>query len=235
MPESLGTGKTATYKYKGIYGTGDKSLTINLPESLGTGKTVAYQYNSAQGSGAGKKYYTWADDGSGNRILTDTTTSGSGDITASYDNTGTEQSRMTNPASVPANSLFSGQNYTASTTDMRGGAITWSGVYSGGNLTANFVGNYVQNGYTGSINYFYRGTMGGALSNYICNATGTAEVGNITGDFVGSYIDSKPYYNFGGAISNFAYNDSSYTPVVKLGDITGDFIGNYISGTRCDF
>ena len=56
----------------------------------------------------------------------------------------------------------------------------------------------------------------------IYNNQGT--IGNITGDFVGNYSSgSGNQSGYGGAISNYVYDNSS----AKIGDITGNFIGNH--------
>ena len=108
-----------------------------------------------------------------------------------------------------------------------GGAIYNTQDHGDINITADFIGNYV-NGY-----YVY----GGAISNY-----GT--IGNITGDFIGNYA-----YASGGAIyngstissitgdfignyvsgSNNAYGGAIYN-FRTIGNITADFIGNYAQG-----
>ena len=88
-----------------------------------------------------------------------------------------------------------------------GGAISNSG--SIGDITANFMGNYLST--TSSV------VSGGAIYSF----SGT--IGDITGDFIGNYAVSTNSYARGGAIFN------GYDSIIN--DITGDFIGNYVTST----
>ncbi len=111
-------------------------------------RTVTYKYNSAQGTGDGKKYYTWGVDAKGNRILTDTTDTGAGDIVASYNTSNPVSARMVNPTSGYSGVNYIGANFETSAANARGGALGWSNSGTRGAVTADFVGNYIKQNYT---------------------------------------------------------------------------------------
>ena len=120
-----------------------------------------------------------------------------------------------------------------------GGAIYNSDNAEIGNITGDFIGNYVRTDFgnakggaiDNSAGYKYTATIGDITGDFIGNyASGyssanggaiynyyNAEIGNITGDFIGNYAYSSWFSANGGAIDNSG----------TIGDITGDFIGNY--------
>ena len=97
-----------------------------------------------------------------------------------------------------------------------GGAIF--NFYNIGNITGDFVGNYVVSTYSGYASF------GGAIYNTPLSSVST--IRNITGDFVGNTSYSYGDMGLGGAILNRSF--SNYT--ASIGNITGYFIYNRSSG-----
>ena len=112
-----------------------------------------------------------------------------------------------------------------------GGAIYNTQDHGDINITADFIGNYVNGYYVSGGAIFNRGTIGNIIGNFIGNyVSGSSSagssggailnsgiIGNITGDFIGNYAQGRGSFVVGGAINNSG----------TIGDITGDFIRNY--------
>ena len=88
-----------------------------------------------------------------------------------------------------------------------GGAIYNAGTV--GDITGNFVGNYV----TGS-----KGARGGAIYS-------DGKLGNITGDFVGNYV----YMNSSLGQNNVGFGGAIHLNAGSVSDIVGNFIGNSVT------
>jgi len=92
-----------------------------------------------------------------------------------------------------------------------------------GSIVGDFIGNSASSGNSSS---------GGAISNRTQN--GTVSIGSIVGDFIGNSASSSyssyssDSYSYGGAIFNYAQNDTSSA---TIGSIVGDFIGNSASSS----
>ena len=191
------------------------------------------EYGYKDAAGATAYYYKWVDNGNGLEFE-QTTDPSEAQITyyadpnrLAPDRISTNQSVNTINNDFIGHSHFIAGNWTAPA----GGAISNSNG-SIGNITGDFIGNYVSGTLrsSGGAIYNYRGTIGDITGNFIgnhasgtfqgaltgiggaiCNHMGT--IGGITGDFTGNYA-----YGSGGAI----YNNGGV-----IGDITGDFVGNY--------
>ena len=196
------------------------------------------EYGYKDAAGAAAYYYKWVDNGNGLEFE-QTTDPSEAQITyyadpnrLAPDRISTEQSVNTINNDFIGHSHFIGGNWTAPA----GGAISNSNG-SIGNITGDFIGNYVHgslSSYGGAI-YNYRGTIGDITGNFIGNnASGLAasggaiynndgKIGNITGNFVGNYT----YYPSTGSD---AANGGAINNNASIDNITGNFIRNYTIG-----
>ena len=142
-----------------------------------------------------------------------------------------------------------------------GGAIYNTQDHGDIDITADFIGNYVNGYYVRGGAIDNRGTIGNIIGNFIGNYVsggpsggaiynnGSGTIGDITGDFIGNYATrggGAIYNNFGTIgditgdfIGNYAQGRDSYGGGAiynegTIGDITGDFIGNYVESTNDD-
>ncbi len=195
------------------------------------------EYGYKDAAGAAAYYYKWVDNGNGLEFE-QTTDPLEAQITyyadpnrLAPDRISTEQSVNTINNDFIGHSHYIGGNWTAPT----GGAVcNFNG--SIGNITGDFIGNYVSGSLSssGGAIYNYRGTIGDIKGNFIGNyASGAAPsggaiyndrgvIGNITGDFVGNYAN-----NSGGAIYNVQVDHLRGDAII--GNIRGNFINNFAS------
>ncbi len=89
-----------------------------------------------------------------------------------------------------------------------------------GDITGDFIGNYV---FSSSTN-----ANGGAISNKAYGKS-TSTISTITGNFIGNYANGE--YTYGGAIYNNAHGGMQGYATAQIGTIIGDFIGNYASSS----
>ena len=142
-----------------------------------------------------------------------------------------------------------------------GGAIYNTQDHGDIDITADFIGNYVNGYYVYGGAIDNRGTIGNIIGNFIGNyVSGSSSagpsggalhnsgtIGNITGNFIGNYAQGRGSFVNGGAIDNGGtigditgdfirnYADDGgaiYNSSGTIGNITGDFIGNYVSGSN---
>ena len=142
-----------------------------------------------------------------------------------------------------------------------GGAIYNTQDHGDIDITADFIGNYVNGYYVYGGAIDNRGTIGNIIGNFIGNyVSGSSSagpsggalhnsgtIGNITGNFIGNYAQGRGSFVNGGAIYNGGtigditgdfirnYADDGgaiYNSSGTIGNITGDFIGNYVSGSN---
>lgn len=197
---------------------GDMQAGSEVPLAAG------YKGNDADGSiyvtlvlGGDLEYYTWADDGYGNQILSSASDATSADFSA-YSS---KAERLINGTSGEDVDYSFVSSSVSSSDEAAGGGIfndSSNSSISIGNIDGDFVANSAIS--SGSM------AMGGAIANQSYGGNDIT-IGNITGTFIGNYAESSNGMVYGGAISNLAENGD-----ITIGTITGDFLNNYVYQTN---
>ena len=198
------------------------------------------EYGSTPENASEVKYFTWATDGSENKVLESTTSiSGANDITYYVDNNSATINDSVGAYKESSSSVYGS---VVSLSNGGGGVDDYNTPID---LIGNFIGNYIKStddsAYGGVVSlekmwHIGFNTFGDVTGDFIGNyAEGSSyawggvisnndwdSIGNVTGNFIGNYAKSSDGYASGGAIS-YSLGDSDYS-----GNITGDFIGNYV-------
>lgn len=193
-------------------GTGENIITKYIINEDGTAAAQNYLIsfrNNDFGTGDGKKYFKWDTTDGAKLVSTD---AAGAQITVNYDTANshayTEITSDSSASSIQGGSFIGLYKNAAK---VYGGAFNVGANAAYGNITADFIDNYVSGTSSGS------NTQGGAV--YV-NSNGY--IASINGNFVGNYAVT------GSAAYSYAYGGAIYS-IGTIDSINGNFINNYVS------